>query len=218
MWSVELLADPKRPPIGRAEFRVDAFVPDRMAVEADALRARSSPGQPYPLPVFARFLYGAPAADLTGSASLRLTKRPGAAPGARRLPHRPRRRGVRARRAGHPASATDKQGTVDAAHLAQIARRTARARAAELDIAVDDPSGAPATPSHDPGPARLRPHRHQTGVRDGAIDAGAEAKFDVAAVEPGWRAHGDAGQAPPRARAAGLAARDARILARYETV
>ena len=35
-WSVEVLADPDRPPIGRGSFRVDNFVPDRMAVELGA--------------------------------------------------------------------------------------------------------------------------------------------------------------------------------------
>ena len=63
--SAELRADPARPPIGRAEFRVDAFVPDRMAVEVDSRRADRARAQPYALPVTARFLYGAPAANLT---------------------------------------------------------------------------------------------------------------------------------------------------------
>ncbi len=36
-WHVEINADPKAPPIGSTDFRVDAFVPDRMAVEAGPL-------------------------------------------------------------------------------------------------------------------------------------------------------------------------------------
>ncbi len=32
-WTIEVRAEPGQPPIGQASFRVDAFVPDRMAVE-----------------------------------------------------------------------------------------------------------------------------------------------------------------------------------------
>ena len=71
-WTIEVKADTDRPPIGRAEFRVDAFVPDRMAVELGNASGAIIPGKPYALPVAARFLYGAPAAGLTGQAQLRL--------------------------------------------------------------------------------------------------------------------------------------------------
>src|SRR6202012_2705985 len=57
------------------QFRVEAFVPDRMAVEAKP-SGPITPGQPYSLPVTARFLYGAPAADLSGSATVKLTRDP----------------------------------------------------------------------------------------------------------------------------------------------
>ena len=42
-WHVEINADPKAPPIGSMDFRVDAFVPDRMAVEAGRLAAGPDP-------------------------------------------------------------------------------------------------------------------------------------------------------------------------------
>jgi len=65
MWHVEVNADPKAPPIGSMDFRVDAFVPDRMAVEAGPLPAVLITGQASQIPVSARFLYGAPASGLT---------------------------------------------------------------------------------------------------------------------------------------------------------
>ena len=60
-WTIELKVDPSMPPIGRAEFRVDAFVPDRMAVDLAPPSGPIVPGKPYALPLTARFLYGAPA-------------------------------------------------------------------------------------------------------------------------------------------------------------
>ncbi|MBY0336085.1 MAG: alpha-2-macroglobulin family protein, partial [Acetobacteraceae bacterium] len=72
LWTVEAYGDPGLPPIGTATLRVDAFVPERLAVEAGPAPGPLVPGRPLNLPVVARFLYGAPAAGLTGSAELRL--------------------------------------------------------------------------------------------------------------------------------------------------
>jgi len=72
VWTLEVLADPADPPIGKAEFRVDAFVPERLEVTAGPAPGPLVPGQPLEIPVAARFLYGAPGAGLTGSAELRL--------------------------------------------------------------------------------------------------------------------------------------------------
>src|SRR3954453_15232679 len=58
------------------EFRVDAFVPDRMAVETGTAPAILIPGRTAQIPISARFLYGAPAAGLTGKAKLRLVLDP----------------------------------------------------------------------------------------------------------------------------------------------
>ena len=62
VWTLEVLADPAAPPIGRAEFRVDAFVPERLEVTAGPAPGPLVPGQPLVVPVAARFLYGAPGA------------------------------------------------------------------------------------------------------------------------------------------------------------
>ncbi len=100
-WTVEVRSDPKADPIGTADFRVDAFVPDRMAVDAGPAPAAIVPGQPASLPVTARFLYGAPAAHLSGIGHPEAGGGPGPVPGARGLPHRDDRRGVRARQPRH---------------------------------------------------------------------------------------------------------------------
>src|SRR6202043_3328992 len=63
-WRVELRLDPKAPPIGTAEFRVEDFVPPQLKVELAAADAPIRPGEAFPVEVDARYYYGAPGAGL----------------------------------------------------------------------------------------------------------------------------------------------------------
>jgi len=182
-WTVELLADPARPPIGRTEFRVDAFVPDRMAVEV-APAGEIVPGQPYALPVTARFLYGAPAANLTGKATMRLVPDP--APPAALAGYRIGADGEEFAPDSQDIDLpdTDAQGHSSLPILIKRAPDSTRPIRAELDVSVDDPSGRAA---HAHASIPVRPAGTLIGIKPGfddAIDANGEAGFDVAAVSP----------------------------------
>ena len=182
-WTVELLADPALPPIGKASFRVDAFVPDRMAVEV-APAGDIVPGQGYPLPVTARFLYGAPAAGLTGKATLRLVPDPN--PPAALAGYRV---GVDGEEYAPDSQEielpdTDAQGRSTLTVLVKKAPDSTRPVRAELDVSVDDPSGRAA---HAKASIPVRAAGTLIGVKpgfDGSIDADAEAAFEVAAASP----------------------------------
>src|SRR3984893_14192997 len=63
-WHVELRVDPKAPPIGTAEFRVEDFVPPQLKVELAAAEQPIRPGEAFPVEVTARYHYGAPGAGL----------------------------------------------------------------------------------------------------------------------------------------------------------
>src|SRR5207245_9652760 len=63
-WQVELRLDPKAPPIGKAEFQVEDFVPPQLKVELAAPGELIRPGETFPVEVTARYYYGAPGADL----------------------------------------------------------------------------------------------------------------------------------------------------------
>jgi len=71
-WKIEALTDPNAPPVGEVSLRVEAFVPERLAVEIGPAPGPLTPGQPLNIPVTARFLYGAPGSGLTGTAQYRL--------------------------------------------------------------------------------------------------------------------------------------------------
>ena len=185
MWHVEINADPKSPPIGSMDFRVDAFVPDRMAVEAGPVPPVLIPGQPASVPVSARFLYGAPAAGLTGKGRLRLVLDPDPFPalsgyhiGLVNETYAPDSRDL-------AMDDTDADGHTTLPVLIDKAPDVTRPVRAEIDVEVDDPSGRASRatvsmPVQQSGPS--------IGIKplfpDDAVDAQAEAAFDIAAVKP----------------------------------
>lgn len=185
VWSVEVRADPQAPPIGRAEFRVDAFVPDRMAVEFGAVPGPLVVGTPLAVPVTARFLYGAPGAGLSGRATMRLVTDPQPFPALE---------GFATGLAGEiyaPDSTdldlpdTDAQGRTTLTVAVKQAPDTTHALKAAVTAEVSDPSGHAAAASAE---IKLRPAGPLIGIKPlfagGAVDAGGEAAFDVIAVAP----------------------------------
>ena len=181
VWSIEVLADPKQPAIGRASFRVDAFVPDRMAVDVESTGVLV-PRQDASVPVTARFLYGAPAAGLTGKATLKLTLDPdppaalaGYQTGLVDEAFAPAEQEI-------VLAPTDAQGRTVVPVLLKTIPDSTRPVKAELDVAIDDPSGRA---SHGTATIKVKPGSALIGIKpgfDGSVDAGAEAKFQIAAV------------------------------------
>ncbi|TDG33833.1 alpha-2-macroglobulin family protein [Paracraurococcus ruber] len=219
VWTLEVLADPDAPPIGRAEFRVDAFVPERLEVTAGPAPGPLVPGQPLVVPVTARFLYGASAAGLTGDAELRLL--------ADRSPfpqHKEFLFGLEDEQFApdllpFEIEALDDQGRGSLTLALPRAPDTTRPLRAEVAVSIDEPGGrASRTTLSLP----VRADHRLIGVRplfpDLAVDAGAEAGFEVIALD------GAASPVAARLRARLVRERpDWRVVirgaqARYETV
>ncbi|MDR3536978.1 MAG: alpha-2-macroglobulin [Acetobacteraceae bacterium] len=184
-WSVEVKADPTLPPIGRVEFRVDAFVPDRMAVDLGPVPGPLVPGRPYALPVAARFLYGAPGAGLTGQAQLRLVVDPTPFPvlagyriGLENEVYAPDATDLK-------LPDTDAQGHTSLAIPLPTAPDTTHALKASVSVGVNDPSGHASLATTE---IPVRPAGRLIGIKPafagGSVDAGTEAAFDVIAVNP----------------------------------
>jgi uncharacterized protein YfaS (alpha-2-macroglobulin family) len=184
-WTVELKADPTRPPIGSTTFRVDNFVPDRLAVETGTLPPVLEQGKPATIPVTARFLYGAPAAQLSASATLHLVVDPAPFPayagwnfGLAGEPFAPEERDL-------TMPATDGDGHTTLTVNLQAVPDTTRPLKAELDIAVNDPSGHAA---HARTSVPVRSAGNLIGLKpdfpDAAVDANTEAAFDIIALHP----------------------------------
>ncbi len=62
-WALEFRLDPSAAdPVGRFEFRVEEFLPERLKLVLDSSQPRLAPGAALPIDVDADYLYGAPAA------------------------------------------------------------------------------------------------------------------------------------------------------------
>ncbi|TXL70431.1 alpha-2-macroglobulin family protein [Vineibacter terrae] len=69
-WSVETYLDPKGAPVGRVEFAVEDFIPQKIKVELSGPKAPVGRNAELAVDVGADFLYGAPAAGLDGEGEL----------------------------------------------------------------------------------------------------------------------------------------------------
>ncbi|HEU4549223.1 MAG TPA: MG2 domain-containing protein, partial [Rhizomicrobium sp.] len=65
-WQISAYIDPKAEPIGRVQFDVADFVPQRLKVALTAQEKAIAPGDAFHVRAEARFLYGAPASGLSG--------------------------------------------------------------------------------------------------------------------------------------------------------
>jgi uncharacterized protein YfaS (alpha-2-macroglobulin family) len=71
-WRVEAYADAKARPIGELKFLVEDYVPDRLDVTLSTAASSLRPGSAAPVEVAARYLYGAPGAELAISGDVSL--------------------------------------------------------------------------------------------------------------------------------------------------
>ena len=187
VWGAQLLDDPAQPPIGSLQFKVDAFIPDRMAVTLGALPGQLTANQAEAVPVTARYLYGAPGAHLSGSAAIHLAFAPDppAALAGYQVGLVDEAFAPLASRVDLPP--TDDQGrTTLPLRLAALPDTTHPVQAA-LDVEIDDPSGHA---THAPATVPVRPAAPLIGIKplfNGSVNAGAEAAFDMAAIDPDGR-------------------------------
>ena len=185
LWTIEALTDPDAPPIGRVGFRVEAFVPERLAVEAGPAPGALVPGQPLRVPIAARFLYGAPGSGLTGSAEMRLLHDP--EPFAE---WRGWRFGLVQEQFApdlltFEIPETDEQGRATLTLALPQAPDTTRPVRGEVTVSVSEPGGRE-TRTRFAVPVRARGTllAVRPAFENDAIDAGTEAAFDIAAVSP----------------------------------
>jgi len=71
-WSIEAYADPKGDSIGRVEFMLQDYVPERLDFTLHPASPFIDPGEPVEFSLDARFLYGAPAGGLDVTGAIRL--------------------------------------------------------------------------------------------------------------------------------------------------
>lgn len=184
-WRVELRLDPKAPPIGAAEFRVEDFVPPQLKVELAAPQETISPAEAFPVDVTARYYYGAPGAGLGIEAEALIAfddnpfpTHPGFGFGLVDEEFTGDRREIEA-----PATDNDGKARLSVA-LNELPDLT-RPLAATIRVGVFEPSGRAVSET------LVRPIRQRPVAigllspnGDDAVPEGSEAKLEVIAVDP----------------------------------
>jgi hypothetical protein len=72
-WQIAAYIDPKADPVGRVQFDVQDFVPQRLKVTLTAEEKLLRPKDDFHVKIESRFLYGAPAGGLSGDGQARIT-------------------------------------------------------------------------------------------------------------------------------------------------
>ena len=75
-WQIAAYIDPKADPVGRVQFDVADFVPQRLKVTLTAQEKIAHPNADFHIRAESRFLYGAPAAGLSGDGEARISADP----------------------------------------------------------------------------------------------------------------------------------------------
>ncbi|MBO0906373.1 alpha-2-macroglobulin family protein [Jiella sp. MQZ13P-4] len=182
LWKVALHTDPKQPALAETSFLVEDFEPQKIdfdvATKADAL----DPAEPPTVAVDVRYLFGAPAADLEVngeaviSASSGISAYPGYAFGLASDE-------ITATRQAFDAVRTDEDGKAELSLAAFEPPATTRPLSAELEMRVVDASGKPVERTRALPVAGSAPRLGIKPRFDGAVADGAEAGFDVIAID-----------------------------------
>lgn len=183
-WSVQAFTDPEAQPVGRLEFQVEEFVPERLAVELSGSAPVITPGTPFELRVRSRFLYGPPASGLEGSADVVIDADPAPYPQHKGFRFGLAQESVTARTETMALAATDAGGTVKAVLKLPPVPDTTRPLKADVRVAIFEPGGRP---SRQVLTVPVRNQAFALGIRphfsDDRLPEGAEAAFDLLAVD-----------------------------------
>lgn len=184
-WQVLALADPAGEPIGRLDFQVADFVPQRMELALSSEAEWLTPGEAAGIEAHGRFLYGAPAAGLTAEAELVLRADPDPYPGSPGYSFGLAQEAYVPVRRPLAAPDTDAEGRTLVTLDLEALPDTTRPLLAATRVSLFDSGGRPVN-REIAIPVRVRPF--ELGLRPlfagEAVAQGAEAAFDAIALGP----------------------------------
>jgi len=183
-WQVDAYLDPKGDAVGHVEFEVQDFVPQRLKVELTATAPAITPGEAIPVDVAARFLYGAPGADLQGEAEATLTIDPAPFPSYRGWRFGLEEEKFKEEPIELTVDQTDADGHSKVGGQIEKMPDSARPLKASIKVSIFEPGGR-STDTDISLPVRTKPlfiGLHPR-FRDNRIEEDSEAAFDIAAVD-----------------------------------
>ena len=182
-WRLELLGDPDAPALASQTLLVEDFLPERIDFDLSLPSPVLRPGDSPPLHVAARYLFGAPGADLKvdGRVVLRVADTIEGWPGYRFGRHDDDSRPARSYFGG---SRTDARGITDIAIEIPTSETTGKPLQAEIVAQVADGGLRPVERRLT---APVRPDGPVIGIRplfDGVVGEGNDAAFEVIGLSP----------------------------------
>ena len=184
-WQVELRLDPKAPPIGTVEFRVEDFVPPQLKVDLAAAEEPIRPAEAFPVDIAARYYYGAPGAGLAIEAEAVIALDDSPFPNYSDFQFGLVDEEFTGDRRDLEAPSTDENGKAQLSVALNDFPDLTRPLAATIRVGVFEPSGRAVSVTLT-RPIRQRPLaiglRSPTGAD--AVPEGAEAMLEVIAVDP----------------------------------
>ena len=177
-WQAEVYADPQAESLARTSFLVEDFEPERLDFSVEPSRPAIDPAAPPSLRIDARFLYGAPAANLEVSGMTRviqadgLTDWPGWQFGLGS-------EAVEDRSEPLPGAETDAAGQARLGVKLPTLVPSTRPLQAQIDVQVLDAGGRPVERNLS---LPIQDQRARIGLRplfDGAVEQGGNARFAV---------------------------------------
>jgi alpha-2-macroglobulin len=183
-WQADAYLDPKGSAVGHVEFDVQDFVPQRLKVELTATAPSITPGEPIPVDVAARFLYGAPGADLNGEAEATLMVDPTPFPAYRGWRFGLVEEKFKEEPVELTVDQTDADGHTKISGTIAKTPDSTRPVKASIKVSIFEPGGR-STDTDIELPVRTKPlfiGLHPR-FRDRRIEEDTEAAFDIAAVD-----------------------------------
>ncbi len=185
-WSVQAYGDPKGEPVGKLEFQVEEFMPERLAVELSAGGPVIEPGKPFEVGIAARFLYGPPAAGLGGDAQVSLEQDSTPYPQHKGYRFGLAQEQVTGRALDLVLPTTDAEGKARLAVDLPPRPDTTKPLRAVIRVAVSEPGGRPSRKSITV-PVRTQPYAIGIASASGSdgerVEEGSAASFSVIAVD-----------------------------------
>lgn len=186
-WSVAAHIDPKASPVGRIDFSVEDFVPEKLKVEVTSQAEILRTGQLNAFGIQADFLYGAPAADLAVEGDMRVTVDPQPFPAFTKYSfgHEEERSKFEPPFIELKGPETDQAGKSKLEWGGDQVKDTVLPLRAQVQVRVFEPGGGRATKAEMTAPVRTRNTYIgiQPTLEGRYAREGVETEFDIVAVD-----------------------------------
>lgn len=184
-WSISAYLNPDDKAVGSATFDVQDFVPERLKVTLEAPKHWLKPGDEFEIPLEARFLYGAPASNLGGTAEMRLIKADKPFPSFAGYSFGLAEEAFSQTTSDVSVRVTDAEGKGVASGHIDSALASSAPLSAQITVALNEPGGRT---TREQTSVPVLTGESYVGIRalfaDNQVAENAEAKFEVITVDP----------------------------------